>query len=262
MGEEKEKEKKVEKVETSQPGSATSNRSAGKKSTGYEYVIPPAALAITSLNNSIKSFEEAIDQERGISAKSVEVLDENGFPSSPPPAYSYLEPESESPMPAGIPFQEAPPESRIASATSILPTASRLVSAKSGLESVPGSRAASAISTRTGPPLNSGSRLGSALYEGSRVSSARSELGGSRLGSALSTRPASVVAGSPDPVYSSPATPGPGQTGATPGPPTISSLIGTPKSGTPYFDTPNMEAPQIPEPSKVESIADIVMTRW
>ena len=74
-----------------------------------------------------------MDQERGISAKSVEILDENGFPSSPPPAYSYLEPESESPMPAGIPFQEAPPESRIASATSILPTASRLVSAKSGL---------------------------------------------------------------------------------------------------------------------------------
>ena len=94
-----------------------------------------------------------MDQERGISAKSVEILDENGFPSSPPPAYSYLEPESESPMPAGIPFQEAPPESRIASATSILPTASRLMSAKSGLESVPGSRAVSAISTRTGTVL-------------------------------------------------------------------------------------------------------------
>ena len=47
----------AEKGEKSQPGSATSERSAGKKSTGYEYVIPPAALAITSLNNSIKSFE-------------------------------------------------------------------------------------------------------------------------------------------------------------------------------------------------------------
>ena len=65
---EKEKEKKVEKekekVETSQPGSASSNRSAGKKSTGYEYVIPPAALAITSLNNSIKSFEGIIVVQR------------------------------------------------------------------------------------------------------------------------------------------------------------------------------------------------------
>merc|ERR1711976_499149 len=62
--EEKEKEegKEKEKVETSQPSSATSNRSGGRKSTGYEYVIPPAALAITSLNNSIKSFEDAMDQ--------------------------------------------------------------------------------------------------------------------------------------------------------------------------------------------------------
>ena len=56
--------KEKEKVETSQPASATSNRSGGRKSTGYEYVIPPAALAITSLNNSIKSFEGIMIQSQ------------------------------------------------------------------------------------------------------------------------------------------------------------------------------------------------------
>ena len=58
------KGKEKERVETSQPSSATSNRSGGRKSTGYEYVIPPAALAITSLNNSIKSFEGIIIQSQ------------------------------------------------------------------------------------------------------------------------------------------------------------------------------------------------------
>lgn len=310
-----EEDKEKEETEKSQPGSATSERSGGKKLSGYEYVIPaaalaftPAALAITSLDNSIKSVE-GMDPERGLSAKSVELYDENGLPSSPPPAYSYLEPESESPMPAGIPFLESPPESRGPSAASTLPTASRLVSARSGLESLPGSRAVSAISTRTGPASKSGSRLGSAIpsesgsrlgsaiqsgsrlgsaipsesgsrapsavsaktdlgsrlgsavHGGSRASSAGSELG-SRLGSALSTRPASTVAGSPDPVFSSPATPGPGQPGATPGPPTISSIIGTPEAGSPHFEIPNMEAPPVPEASKAGSIADILMSRW
>ena len=74
----------------------------------------------------------------------------------------------------------------------------------SAIPSESGSRLASATSARTDP----GSRLGSAIHEGSRLGSASSELGGSRLGSALSTRPASVVAGSPDPVFSSPPTPG------------------------------------------------------
>ena len=54
---EEQKEKKTEEVKPSKSESATSKRSGGKKSTGYQYVIPPAALAITSLNSSIKSFE-------------------------------------------------------------------------------------------------------------------------------------------------------------------------------------------------------------
>ena len=50
--------------------------------------------------------------------------------------------------------------------------------------------------------------------------------------------------------------------GATPGPTTISSLIGTSQVGTPNFDTSDVEAPQIQEPPKVETIADIVTSRW
>ena len=64
------KETKTEEVKPSKSESATSKRSGGKKSTGYEYVIPPAALAITSLNSSIKSFEGTIIQSQTFSRES------------------------------------------------------------------------------------------------------------------------------------------------------------------------------------------------
>ena len=47
-----------------------------------------------------------MDKEDALSVHTVNLYEESGgYPSEPPPAYSYEEPESEKPMSAGIPFQ-------------------------------------------------------------------------------------------------------------------------------------------------------------
>merc|ERR1712008_405533 len=177
------------------------------------------------------------DKEDALSVHTVNLYEESGgYPSEPPPAYSYQEPESEKPMSAGIPFQTDQPgwESRGSSATTV-PAISRLGSANQDL--ISGSRAGSAISAESGfgsalppgsqhgsrgPSATSArseleSRAGSAISAkseaisrvasaGSRVSSAGSvfipSAEGSKLGSAVGSRPASSVSGSPVPVFS------------------------------------------------------------
>ena len=47
-----------------------------------------------------------MDKEDALSVHTVNLFEESGgYPSEPPPAYSYEEPESDKPMSAGIPFQ-------------------------------------------------------------------------------------------------------------------------------------------------------------
>ena len=47
-----------------------------------------------------------MDKEDALSLHTVNLFEESGgYPSEPPPAYSYEEPESDKPMSAGIPFQ-------------------------------------------------------------------------------------------------------------------------------------------------------------
>merc|ERR1712008_30261 len=174
------------------------------------------------------------DKEDALSVHTVNLYEESGgYPSEPPPAYSYEEPESEKPMSAGIPFQTDQPgwESRGSYATTV-PAISRLGSANQDLISGSqyGSRAGSAISaeSRFGSALPPGSQHGS---RGPSATSARSELEsragsaisakseaisrvssagsvfipsaeGSKLGSAVRSRPTSTVSGSPLPVFS------------------------------------------------------------
>merc|ERR1712008_508014 len=130
------------------------------------------------------------DKEDALSVHTVNLYEESGgYPSEPPPAYSYEEPESEKPMSAGIPFQTDQPgwESRGSSATTV-PAISRLGSANQDLISGSqyGSRAGSAISADSGfgSALPPGSQHGS---RGPSATSARSELE-SRAGSAISAK--------------------------------------------------------------------------
>ena len=49
-----------------------------------------------------------MNKEDALSVHTVNLYEESGgYPSEPPPAYSYQQPESEKPMSAGIPFQTA-----------------------------------------------------------------------------------------------------------------------------------------------------------
>merc|ERR1712051_131546 len=262
----------------SKVASATSERSSRstKKSglDGIEYVPAIAAgglagagvglLAGDALNGSQGStLSSNMDKEDALSVHTVNLFEESGgYPSEPPPAYSYEEPESDKPMSAGIPFQTDLPggESRGSSAATV-PAISRLGSANQDLISGSqyGSRAGSAISAESGfgssaspPGSQLGSRTGSTLPPGSQhgsrsgsATSAKSEAGsirpsatsarsklesragsaisvgseagsrvasatsvfhpsaeGSRLGSAVGSRPASTVSGSPVPVNS------------------------------------------------------------
>merc|ERR1711971_44090 len=133
-------------------------------------------LAENALNSSQGSaLSSTMDKEDALSVHTVNLFEESGgYPSEPPPAYSYEEPESEKPMSAGIPFQTDLPggESRGPSATTV-PAMSRLGSANQDL--ISGSQY--------------GSRAGSATSAGSRVSSAGSVFNpsaeGSKLGSAV-----------------------------------------------------------------------------
>ena len=129
----------------------------------------------------------SMDKEDALSVHTVNLYEESGgYPSEPPPAYSYEEPESEKPMSAGIPFQTDQPgwESRGSSATTV-PAISRLGSANQDLISGSqyGSRAGSAESG-FGSALPPGSQHGS---RGPSATSARSELE-SRAGSAISAK--------------------------------------------------------------------------
>jgi hypothetical protein len=187
----------------SKVASATSERSSRstKKSglDGIEYVPAIAAgglagagvglLAGDALNGSQGStLSSNMDKEDALSVHTVNLFEESGgYPSEPPPAYSYEEPESDKPMSAGIPFQTDLPggESRGSSAATV-PAISRLGSANQDLISGSqyGSRAGSAISAVSGfgssalpPGSQHGSRTGSALPPGSQL--------GSRTGSAL-----------------------------------------------------------------------------
>jgi len=247
------KENENDSAYASKVASATSERSSRstKKSglDGIEYVPAIAAgglagagiglLAENALNRSQGStLSSNMDKEDALSVHTVNLFEESGgYPSEPPPAYSYEEPESDKPMSAGIPFQTDLPggESRGSSATSV-PAISRLGSANQDLISGSqyGSRAGSAESGfgsalppvsqhgSRGPSATSArseleSRAGSAISAksevisrvasaGSRVSSAGSvfhpSAEGSRLGSAVGSRPASTVSGSPVPVTS------------------------------------------------------------
>merc|ERR1711971_960950 len=206
--------------------SATSERSSRSTKKygldGIEYVPAIAAgglagagvglLAENALNTSQGSaLSSTMDKEDALSVHTVNLFEESGgYPSEPPPAYSYEEPESEKPMSAGIPFQTDLPggESRGSSAVTV-PAMSRLSSANQDLISGSqyGSRAGSAISAKS----EAISRVASAKSAGSRVSSAGSVFNpsaeGSKLGSAVGTRPASNVSGSPLPVFSTSTTP-------------------------------------------------------
>merc|ERR1712172_354482 len=193
-------------------------------------------LAENALNSSQGSaLSSTMDKEDALSVHTVNLFEESGgYPSEPPPAYSYEEPESDKPMSAGIPFQTDLPggESRGPSATTE-PAMSRLSSANQNLISGSqyGSREGSAISakseaiSRVASAKSAGSRVSSAISAkseaisrvasatsaGSRVSSAGSVFNpsaeGSKLGSAVGTRPASNVSGSPLPVFSTSTTP-------------------------------------------------------
>merc|ERR1719491_948611 len=209
--------------------SATSERSSrSTKKSGLdriEYVPAIAAgglagagvglLAENALNSS-----QGMDKEDALSVHTVNLYEESGgYPAEPPPAYSYEEPESEKPMSAGIPFQTDQPgwESRGSSATTV-PAISRLGSANQDLISGSqyGSRGPSATSARSELESRAGSaisakseaisRVASATSAGSRVSSAGSvfipSAEGSKLVSAVRSRPASTVSGSPVPVFS------------------------------------------------------------
>merc|ERR1711971_934966 len=112
-------------------------------------------------------------------------------------------------MSAGIPFQtDLPGETRGPSATTV-PAMSRLGSANQDLISGSqyGSRAGSAISAKS----EAVSRVASATSAGSRVSSAGSVFNpsaeGSKLGSAVRSRPASNISGSAVPAFSTSTTP-------------------------------------------------------
>lgn len=242
------KEKYQEKNENdsayaSKVGSATSERSSRstRKSAldGIEYVPAIAAgglagagvglLAENALNSSQGSaLSSTMDKEDALSVHTVNLFEESGgYPSEPPPAYSYEAEESEKPMSAGIPFQTDLPggESRVSSANQDLISGSQYgsrigsaVSKDLGIESQYGSRGPSATSARSELESRAGSAISAkseaisrVVSAGSRVSSAGSVFNpsaeGSKLGSALGSRPASTVSGSPVPVFSTSTTP-------------------------------------------------------